>query len=124
MTTPRLLSALLSTLLLAAIWSTAPVVAVQGQVEPLHRPLDQILDLNVRDGLVYYRALKSERAKLDRYEASLNVAPSTYDAWSRDEQAAFWLNAYNVFVLETVIDQYPIKGRAGAFPSNSIRQIP
>ena len=39
----------------------------------LHRPLDQILDVNVRDGLVYYRALKSERGRLDRYVASLNV---------------------------------------------------
>jgi hypothetical protein len=124
MTTPRLFAALLSILLLAAFWSTAPVIAVHAQVEPLHRPLDQILDLNVRDGLVYYRALKSERAKLDRYAASLNVTPATYDAWSRDEQAAFWLNAYNVFVLQTVIDQYPIKGRAAAFPANSIRQIP
>ncbi len=124
MTTPRLLSVLLSTLLLAASWSAAPVIAVQPQVEPLHRPLDQILDLNVRDGLVYYRALKSERAKLDRYAASLNVTPAMYDAWPRDEQAAFWLNAYNVFVLQTVIDQYPIKGRAATFPANSIRQIP
>ena len=120
---PRLFAVLLSGLLLAP-WSAPPVIAVQGQVEPLHRPLDQILDLYVRDGLVYYRALKSERAKLDRYAASLNVAAGTYERWSRDEQAAFWLNAYNVFVLETVIDQYPIKGRTAAFPANSIRQIP
>ncbi len=31
--------------------------------DPLHRPLDQILDVNVRDGLVYYRALQSTRAR-------------------------------------------------------------
>jgi len=95
-----------------------------AQVEALHRPLDQILDLYVRDGLVYYRALKSERGRLDRYAASLNVAPAVYDAWSRDEKAAFWLNAYNVFVLQTVIDQYPIKGRSSAYPTSSVRQIP
>jgi hypothetical protein len=46
--------------------------------ELLHRPLDQILDVNVRDGLVYYRALKGERGRLDRYVASLNVTPATY----------------------------------------------
>ena len=45
----------------------------------LHRPLDQILDVNVRDGLVYYRALKSERGRLDRYVASLNVPAATYE---------------------------------------------
>jgi hypothetical protein len=103
--------------------NTVPLVGA-AQVETLHRPLDQILDLYVRDGLVYYRALKSERGRLDRYVASLNVAPATYDGWSREEKAAFWLNAYNVFVLQTVIDQYPIKGRSSAYPVSSIRQIP
>ncbi len=92
--------------------------------DTLHRPLDQILDLNVRDGLVYYRALKSERGRLDRYITSLNVAPAVYDAWPRDEKMAFWVNAYNAFVLQTVIDRYPIRGTSAKYPANSIRQIP
>jgi hypothetical protein len=84
--------------------------------ELLHRPLDQILDTNVRDGLVYYRALKGERGRLDRYVASLNVTAATYQGWSKDQQIAFWVNAYNAFVLETVINHYPMHG--------TIRQIP
>ena len=90
----------------------------------LHRPFDQILDLNVRDGLVYYRALKSDRGRLDRYAASLNVPAATYDGWSREEKMAFWVNAYNVFVLQTVVDRYPIRGASPAYPPDSIRQIP
>jgi Protein of unknown function, DUF547 len=93
-------------------------------VEPLHRPFDQLLDLNVRDGLVYYRAVKSERGRLDRYVASLNVPAATYQAWSRDAKIAFWLNAYNALVLQTVVNQYPIKGKASTYPSSSVRQIP
>lgn len=92
--------------------------------DPLHRPLDEILDVYVRDGLVYYRALKSERGKLDRYIASLDVSPATYDGWPRERKMAFWLNAYNVFVLRTVIDNYPIRARVATYPANSIRQIP
>ena len=92
--------------------------------ELLHRPLDQMLDLNVRDGLVYYRALKSDRGRLDRYVASLNVPSATYQGWSRNQQLAFWLDAYNAFVLETVINHYPIRGTSAAFPPGSIRQIP
>src|SRR6476661_55802 len=92
--------------------------------DALQRPLDQILDLNVRDGLVYYRALRSERGRLDRYAASLNVSAATYDAWSREHKMAFWINAYNAFVLQTVIDRYPIKGASKSYPPNSIRQIP
>jgi hypothetical protein len=92
--------------------------------DPLHVPFDQLLDSNVRDGLVYYRAIRSERGRLDRYVASLNVPAQTYSGWPADQQKAFWLNAYNAFVLETVIDNYPIRSRLPNFPANSIKQIP
>ena len=87
-----------------------------------HAILDQILDVYVRDGLVYYRALTSERAPLDRYVASLAEMP--IGSASRDEQLAFWLNAYNALVLRTVIDHYPIPRRSADYPLGSIRQIP
>ena len=38
-------------------------------VDPLHRAFDTILDTYVRDGLVYYRALKGERQRFDAYVA-------------------------------------------------------
>src|SRR5262249_60361005 len=84
--------------------------------EVLHRPFDQILDANVRDGLVYYRALKGERGRLDRYVASLNVTPATYQGWSKGQQMAFWVNAYNAFALELVINHYPLHGTARQIP--------
>jgi Protein of unknown function, DUF547 len=93
-------------------------------VEALHAPFDHLLDLNVRDGLVYYRALKSERGRLDRYVASLDVPAATYEKWSREQKVAFWLNAYNAVVLRTIVNAYPIRGKAPDYPSSSIRQIP
>ena len=121
-------------LMLRAGLFAAALAALQGisaaqappsaDVLPLHRPLDALLDLNVRDGLVYYRALKGERARLDRYIASLDVSPSVYASWPRDEQLAYWLNAYNAVVLQTVVNHYPIKGRSAEYPESSIRQIP
>ena len=106
--------------------SFAPHAAAQEPVpvEALHQPLDAMLDMYVRDGLVYYRALKSERGRLDRYIASLNVPAATYERWSREQKMAFWVNAYNVFALKTVIDHYPIRGRNASYPPSSIRQIP
>ena len=92
--------------------------------DPLHVPLDQILDVYVRDGMVYYRALRTERGRLDRYIASLNVPSATYDAWAQDRKAAFWVDAYNAFVLETVVDNYPIRGKSAGYPAASIRQVP
>ena len=100
--------------------------AAQGPegVPALHRPYDQLLDVNVRDGLVYYRALRSERGRLDRYVASLNVPKAAYDGWSREEKIAFWLNGYNALVLQTVVTHYPIRGKSSEYPASSIRQIP
>ena len=127
----RMRRALTAAALCAALALLVCLVPVAAQeftpapgADPLHRPLDQILDSNVRDGLVYYRALKSERGRLDRYVASLNVPAATYEGWSRRQQMAFWVDAYNAFVLETVINHYPLHGTAPGAPSNSIRQIP
>jgi len=86
------------------------------------KALDQLLDLYVRNGDVYYRALKSDRGKLDGY-VNL-IASASVDQRPREERLAFWLNAYNALVLRTVIDHYPIQGRSSEYPPKSIRQIP
>jgi len=105
-------------LLAALLFALAPLQQFTPApgAELLHRPLDQILDVDVRDGLVYYRALKGERGRLDRYVASLNVPAATYQGWSKPQQMAFWVDAYNAFVLQTVINHYPLHG--------TIKQIP
>ena len=84
--------------------------------------LDQVLDLYVRDGLVYYRALKGDRRRLDAYVSAL--ASASVASATRDAQVAFWLNAYNALVLRTVIDHYPTPRRSSEYPAASIRQIP
>ena len=83
---------------------------------------DTILDLNVRDGFVYYRALRADRAKLDGYVNLL--ANAAVDKLPREARLAFWLNAYNALVLKTVVDHYPIPKRTSEYPDRSIRQIP
>ena len=111
--------------LLAAFGTIQAQESAPPAVDPLHRPFDEILDIYVRDGLVYYRALKSERARFDRYLQSLAATSAeTVKGWAPERQLAFWINAYNASVLRTVIDHYPIRGKAPEYPANSIRQIP
>ena len=105
-------------LLLAAV---APG-AQESAVDARRRNLDQVLDLYVRDGYVYYRALRQDRRLLDAYLNGL--ATASIDSASRDEQLAFWLNAYNALALRTVIDHAPIPQRSREYPPGSIRQIP
>ena len=111
----------------AAVVAFTCAVAVPAAQENLadaarRKALDQVLDLYVRDGYVYYRALKSERAKLDGYINE--IANAAVDRLSREEQLSLWLNAYNALALRTVIEHYPIQGRAPDYPPGSIRQIP
>jgi hypothetical protein len=110
-------SAVLLALTLLAVPS-----AQESPSETRQSAFDQLLDVYVRDGFVYYRALKADRAKLDGYINQLATADAA--RLSREEQLSFWLNAYNALVLRTVIDHYPIQGHAPAYPSKSIRQIP
>jgi Protein of unknown function, DUF547 len=120
----RLLPLVLAIALLGAASGRAaarrPDAGLAGQTGAL----DRILDTYVRDGLVYYRALKAERRPLDAYVASLDVPAGTVAGWSRPDQLAFWINAYNALVLRTVVDAYPMAGRVADYPASSIRQIP
>jgi hypothetical protein len=100
----------------------APRAQQSATDEARRKNLDQILDLYVRDGEVYYRALKLERAKLDGYVSA--IANESIDKRTPEERLAFWINAYNALVLRTVIDHYPIAGRSPDYPAKSIRQIP
>ena len=86
--------------------------------------LDRLLDLYVRDGLVYYAALKLERATLDRYIDAVAGEPTGFRRWAPTAKAAFWLNAYNALVLRTVVDHYPIRGDSSIYPADSVRQVP
>src|SRR5258708_21790920 len=95
------------TVCLLLVCATRPSTAQDPPVAAGARAaLDTELDAYVRDGLVYYRALKSDRSKLDAYVASISEV--AVDGAPRNERLAFWINAYNAVVLKTVIDHYPI----------------
>jgi hypothetical protein len=115
------MSILRSILVFTCLFVAAPIAQESGE-SARTKNFDQLLDLYVRNGDVYYRAIKSERAKLDGYVNQL--ATASVDNLSRDEQIAFWLNAYNALVLKTVVDHYPIQARSKEYPARSIRQIP
>ncbi len=99
-----------------------------------HAGLDTVLAFFMQDGRVDYATLQIGRAGLDEYIARVAaVTAGEFASWSEPDQIAYLINAYNAYVLETVIDNYPIKA-AGFFkkltspkmfslPGNSIRQI-
>lgn len=78
-------------------------------------------------GMVNYRGLKAKRGPLGRFVASVGrLSRKTYDAWPNKDKIAFWLNLYNAFTLQAIIDNYPIKGSwlsRKRFGPQSIRHI-
>lgn len=117
---PRIVAPLV---LCCILWGALPPPGAEAQA-PALSAFDEVLDQYVRDGLVYYAALRQERRSLDRFLQSLADEPEAFQAWSRDRRLAYWLNGYNALVLGTVIDNYPIRGTAPEFPANSVMQIP
>lgn len=67
----------------------------------------------VRDGVaseVDYSAWKKDSTALNRYLEQLSsVSKQDYLRWSRDEQLAFLLNAYNAFAVSLVMKNYPVE---------------
>lgn len=57
---------------------------------------------------VDYRGFQHDREQLARYLNTLSdVTPSTFDSWSKNQQLAFLINAYNAFTIELVLTRYP-----------------
>ncbi len=57
---------------------------------------------------VRYAGLKNQRDALQGYLASLSaVSPQEYATWSRPQQLAFLVNAYNAYTVELILTRYP-----------------
>ena len=78
-------------------------------------------------GMVNYKGLKSDREKLDAFVRAMErLDPAVFERWSKSEQIAFWINAYNALILKTIIDNYPITPsffKLAVFPRHSIWHI-
>jgi hypothetical protein len=80
------------------------------------------------EGRVHYLALRTQRAGLDRFVASLSeVTNEEFAGWSRRDRIAFLINAYNAIVLRTIVEHHPIEPSSlvdwAKYPNDSIRQL-
>ena len=92
-----------------------------------HTDWQAITAKHVKEGLVNYRAVSRDPA-FKRYVTELGtVSAVELNRWSREQRLAYWINAYNAFTIQAILDHYPLKRRGlkgRLYPSNSIRQIP
>ncbi len=74
-----------------------------------HAIWDKLLKSHVnKEGFVDYKGFIRDSTKLNEYLGLLSAANPKADNWSREEQMAFWINAYNAFTVKLIIDSYPV----------------
>jgi hypothetical protein len=62
------------------------------------------------NGMVDYSTLRVKRYQLkDVLDKFDTLKASKYNSWSREEKIAFWINAYNMQMLNIIVKNYPIQ---------------
>ncbi|MGB5554168.1 MAG: DUF547 domain-containing protein [Flavobacteriaceae bacterium] len=84
------------------------VLSVKAQSsEVFFSKTDEFLKTVVEEGRVDYQALKKDASKLN---ALLELADTIeISKQSKDEYQAFWINSYNLWVIKSVVENYPLK---------------
>lgn len=64
----------------------------------------------VKDGRVAYEAARDDPGPLRDYVQQLETAQEDgpRGAWSREQSVAFWIDAYNAFVVQGLAERYPL----------------
>lgn len=109
-----------ATALLGAFFFASPAFAAAPAPGPTHSAAaaspaavdhgsyDKLLKKYVSaKGLVNYKGLKADQKELNSYLDLLSKnAPAA--SWTKAEQMAFWINAYNAYTIRLILDHYPV----------------
>ncbi|WP_193744966.1 DUF547 domain-containing protein [Marinimicrobium sp. LS-A18] len=97
------------------VLATFANVSLAETFDHQHKTYAQVLENHVQwsengtRSTVDYATLKAYPNNLNQYLEQLSgVEKSQLKTWSRDQQLAFLINAYNAFTLKLIIDHYPV----------------
>lgn len=89
-----------------------------------HSAWTALLQRYVRNGFVDYAGLKKNgQADLDTYLRALESCRGQDDSWTREQQLAYWINAYNAYTVQLILTHYPLKSirSIGLLPGAAFR---
>ena len=102
--------------LIQIIAAAALVVASSAfaQFDQSHKAFDDLLKKHVtyiangNASQVSYAGFLKDRAALKVYLDAVSAVPeATYKSWSKNQQLAFLINAYNAYTIELILTKYP-----------------
>jgi len=114
--TTNKVSALVRLTLGAAILSSSLISHVYAETEAknLHADWTELLEQNVtaidsgHSTAVNYAGFKNQESALQTYLKRLsNTSRVTFDAWPKEKQLAFLINAYNAWTVDFILTEYP-----------------
>lgn len=97
-------------LLSALISCQSSSLGMAGTTPPSHQIWDQLVKTHVKsNGMVDYKGFIKEKAKLEQYLKLISENAPDRKTWSKNQQLAYWINAYNAFTVKLIVDNYPTK---------------
>ena len=92
------------------VQSRADAPAQVSKFDHTHALWTDVLKAHVLDDGFEYKKLAQDRSKLDAYLKQLeSVSADEVASWTREQQFAYWIDAYNAFTIDTVLSKYPVE---------------
>ena len=94
-------------LFVAVVFGSCTATPTSNAAPVDHSAWDKLLKKHVNDkGFVNYTAFKKDYDELKKYLDMLSTSAPN-GKWSKEEQLAYWINAYNAFTVQLILDHYP-----------------
>jgi len=74
-----------------------------------HDKWTTLLQAHVKDGKLDYKGIIKDSILFNEYITELESSLPNDANWSQEEQYAYWINAYNAFTVQLIIQNYPVK---------------
>ena len=107
----RILKIFLFALIATSATACFKVKNVNSGSKPIsHALFDSLLRQHVnKDGFVNYEGFMKDSVAFNKYLDLLSKNYPSDKNWNRNEQMAYWINAYNAFTIKLICNYYPVK---------------
>jgi hypothetical protein len=98
-----------SVLLIVTIIGSHSSFAYDHSYKNYNEILKQVVVVKGHQSFVDYAKLQSDTSGLDNFIQGIEyIGKTEFDAWSREQQMAFLINAYNALTIKLILTEYPV----------------
>ena len=98
-----------SVLLIVTIIGSQSSFAYDHSYKNYNEILKQVVVVKGHQSFVDYAKLQSDTSGLDNFIQGIEyIGKTEFDAWSREQQMAFLINAYNALTIKLILTEYPV----------------